>query len=591
MEILDAITFKRLQKLTCPGGYTQLLAFSPESRLVTRLGDDPAVFTSWDLQTGVPVSSISAGTRLDRRPEVFFHCSPTPPKRPKNTKDALSITYSRCGTMFGALFKDGGTPIIRVYNIRSGVPICSRQIEGSVTDAIWTHGECLRFATLEPGSITTWEIGFASEDPVTRIESQSVPSNFDPSKEFIYLPTPSRLAFVLENTALVWDAQNSRFLLNSTDIKKPRKMTFSPDGRFFACGTDGPEIYFWKESPAGYILGRKIMSSAREHIALCEPVLSPNGQSLVAFTNSTIRRWDHLARVPVVGEMTLELWRTTYSMSLPSSAPIQDLNHTEPFIVEFSPDKSLAVSARLAGNTATVLDLESGSPRLIIDTGMKICGLRVDGSSIVVVGNGKVITWNLPPGDRVLNAKANVSDSVRTTTFDNSLWLTVPATTYAAITPDLKYIIIVGGGGGDAGAVIGLHTYDVSTGKHLMGIPSVAGDKVWIAPDGYEFWCSLRSGDWRPWTITEDGELIPGHYNVASEGKPPRPLEGRYPWERDGSLCPRVGIWITDASEKRVLGLPPHWDSMRTDSVFGGRFLALVYRGLQEAAILESLDE
>ena len=124
-----------------------------------------------------------------------------------------------------------------------------------------------------------------------------------------------------------------------------------------------------------------------------------------------------------------------------------------------------------------------------------------------------------------------------------------------------------------------------------MGIPSVAGDKVWITPDGYEFWCSLRSGDWRPWTITEDGELIPGHYNAASEGKPPRPLEGRYPWERDGSLCPRVGIWITDASEKRVLGLPPHWDSMRTDSVFGGRFLALVYRGLQEAAILEPLDE
>lgn len=510
--------------------------------------------------------------------------NPISRNRLKIREEALSIAYSRCGTMFGVLFKGDGVPTIRVSNVRSGAPVRSHPTENSVTDMIWTHGECLRFTTLEPGSITVWEVGFASERPATRIESLPTPNNFDPSKEFLFLPTLSRLAFVLENTAYVWDAQHSRFLLNPTDFKKPRKMTFSPDGRFFACGTNGPEIYLWKDSPAGYILDRKVMSSSKEHTTVCVPILSPNGQSLVA-SSSTIWGPNGPKQPFVISGATLELWHTTDSTSSPSSVPTQDLDHSESFIVEFSPDKSLAVSARLADNTATVVDLESGSPRLTIDTGMKICGLRVDGSSVVVVGNGKVAAWDLPPGDRVFNAKANVNDSVRTTTFDDSLWLTAPMTPCAAISPDSKYIFIMVGAVGEER---GLHMYDVSTGEHLQHIPSVVGDEPCISPDG-EFWCNVHHGRWGGWKIEKDGGS--GLPRLGQVVKDPL-LPGRiYPWQHVCSLRVRRGGWVVTTIGERVLRLPPHWQSTDKGPVFRGRFLALVSRELSEALILEPLDE
>ena len=55
--------------------------------------------------------------------------------------------------------------------------------------------------------------------------SLPTPENFDPSRGFLFLPTPSRLAFVLRNAALVWDTQCSTFLLNS-DVMEPQDMTF-----------------------------------------------------------------------------------------------------------------------------------------------------------------------------------------------------------------------------------------------------------------------------------------------------------------------------------------------------------------------------
>ena len=63
-------------------------------------------------------------------------------------------------------------------------------------------------------------------------------------------------------------------------------------------------------------------------------------------------------------------------------------------------------------NIVTVLGLESGDSRLVIDTGVKICDLRVAGNAIAVVGGGEIITWNLPAGDRVFDAKANINGGV-----------------------------------------------------------------------------------------------------------------------------------------------------------------------------------
>lgn len=48
-------------------------------------------------------------------------------------------------------------------------------------------------------------------------------------------------------------------------------------------------------------------------------------------------------------------------------------------------DGALAVVTRMEDKTVTVLDLKPSTPRLIIDTSVKICALGVAGSAATVV--------------------------------------------------------------------------------------------------------------------------------------------------------------------------------------------------------------
>ena len=66
---------------------------------------------------------------------------------------------------------------------------------------------------------------------------------------------------------------------------------------------------------------------------------------------------------------------------------------------------------------ATVFNVKSGDPWLNIDTGTRILELRLTESTIVV-GDGKVVTWNLPAEDHPINTRLNINDSVHTTVFD-----------------------------------------------------------------------------------------------------------------------------------------------------------------------------
>ena len=117
----------------------------------------------------------------------------------------------------------------------------------------------------------------------------------------------------------------------------------------------------------------------------------------------------------------IQLWRTTDLLTslsgITPTRPTSPADAIQEFILEFSPDETLATVARGRENTVTVLDLKSGDPRLIVETGMEIVGLRVTGSVVVVVGQGTVITWVIPPG-AARNTRANVDDCVRTTMFN-----------------------------------------------------------------------------------------------------------------------------------------------------------------------------
>jgi len=557
---LDAVTLKKLKSFR-PPSKSQLLAFSPESHLLTWFGGWPGVFISWDLQTGVLVSRIPIA--IEDRP----------------AGDPLSITHSACETMFGVLFTDSGEyaydgygsddaasistdgttidicdNVIGVYDIHSGIPLYYHPIKGVVTGTIWTHGECIQFATFGQGTITTWEVGFTSKDPPTEVKSLPIPDNFHPSEQFLLLPTLSRLAFVFQKTILVLDIQHSKLLLNSADHYLPTNLTFSSDGHFFACGSSGPEIYLWKESPAGYALYQTLVSGVERFY---KPLLSPDGQSIAVASGPTI-----------------QLLQTTDPTTSPSSILTQACQPKEHSILGFSPDGSLAATTQFGNFVVAVLDLKSGVTRLMIDTGMGVYGLRVAGDTIIVVGNGKVITWNLPTGDHVPGAWADINDSIQTTTFHHSGSFGLVS---ASISPDLNYIATMW-------RTPGLCIYSMSTGQHLAE-NGIQGGLLWFSPDSCVVWCSVEEGRW---VITKDSEseIIKLEYLEKTQGQP-----GVFPWHSPHNHKVMENGWILSSSGKRLLWLPPSWLSDDKLRMWGGQFLALLHSEVPEVVILELLEE
>jgi len=224
-------------------------------------------------------------------------------------------------------------------------------------------------------------------------------------------------------------------------------------------------------------------------------------------------------------------------------------------------------TGRLGENIATVLNLKSGDPRLIVDTGMKICGLGVIGSTVIVVGEGKITTWNLPA---VLDARADIHDSVRTIVFNHPLPLFGEPHS-ASISPDFNLLVITGGGG------MGLDIYGTSTGKHFVGTTTEFVSDVWFTRDGREVWYSgLPSGGKK--IIRGGGSDVVGDVDGPSGG---------YPWESSHGHDVTDDGWILDSRKKRVMWLPHHWRASGNDQIWDERFLALFDPGLPEPVIIE----
>ena len=143
---------------------------------------------------------------------------------------------------------------------------------------------------------------------------------------------------------------------------------------------------------------------------------------------------------------------------------------------------TLAAAARLGENTATIIDLKSGNPRLIIDAGIQINGLGVTANTVTVVGEEKVITWDLPAGDCVFDARANIHDSVWAVVFDRPHLAPPSGQLYrASISPNFSYVITTRGLDCKS-----LDVHDVSTGKHLVDTATVNGRIPWFTRDGRE---------------------------------------------------------------------------------------------------------
>ena len=549
VDVLDSTTLQRLQTLELPQDVPtdlRVLIFSPDSRILTYSGITcadlqgrwPSV-VSWDLQTGGASSVIGWQ------------------KSARHYTRAPSITYSANGEMVGVAcyhsnFSVRGITIF-VYDVASGVPMHSHSLDDAVPLGIhiWTHGESLRFSTANATTITIWEVGFVPGATPTEVEALPAPVEFDgehPENAQLH-PSPFRLAFVSWGNILVWDVRNSRYLLDCADAEFVPLMSFSSDGRFFACSTSGSDIYLWKESPAGYMLRGTFTSNT----LYPNPLLARNGKSIVAFGH-----YGHM----------IQLWRTESFITPPSNVLIPTSQSDKDFILDLSSDGTLAAAVRRSESTVTVLSLRSGVPQLTIDANMAVYGLRVIGNTVVIIGDKKAITWDLPAGDCVPGAWVGLEDSSRTINLSTPPY---PHTYSASISPDFRHIALVD--------VMGLYIHSASTGERLWR-GSRYGYILRFSPGGSDVWCVERSGQAEVWNVSS-GRKVPGP--LVDIEYPP---EG-CPW---GSSCGyRVtdDWWVLGPDGKRLLMLPPTWQSRPVYRVWKGKFLALLHAELSEPVILE----
>ena len=547
VDVLDSATLQRLQTLEFPQDIPTedgVLVFSPDSRILTyssmRLRDhrDRRLFVvSWDLQTGGASSVIK--------------------QEPARGCVGVSITHSANGEMVGVVCYYADHPrgiCIFVYIVASGVLIHSHLLDDAVPFAIhiWTHGEYLRFATFNALTVTIWEVGFIPGATPAEVETLPTPVDFKNHEypgDFRLHLAPCRLAFASHGGILVWDVRNSRYLLDCADATFYPYMSFS-DGRFFACSTARSEIYLWKESHAGYMLHGTFTSSAH----FPTPLLARNGKSIVAFSG---------------GSRTIQLLRTESLIAPPSNALIRTPQLTEDFILDLSSDGTLAIVARQSWSTVTVLSLRSGVPQLTIDANMEVYGLGVIGSTVVIIGDEKVITWNLPAGDCVPGSRVGLEDS--SSTINLGISQHFGRTANASISPDSCHIAFINSWC--------LSIYNASTGECLWS-EGQSGRIPRFSPDGCDVWCVGDSGQAEVWNVSS-GRKVSGPL-VDIE----HPPEG-YPMGPSCGYRVTDDWWVLSPDGNRLLMLPPTWQPRPAQRIWKGKFLALLHYELSEPVILE----
>ena len=557
VDIVDSTTLQRLQTLEPPEGVTmtyKALAFSPDSRILTCSSCDvPSTaasygelyVVSWDLQTGGVLSVIEL-----QMPAVIG--------QQVSGWAKFFITYSLNGEMVGIsssfINRSEYSTSIFVCNITSGVLMHSHQLKDRAAPPlnIWAHEESFRFATTGSMTITIWEVGFTPGTTPTEVETLPTPDD-STLTIFGFIPTPCRLALYNSEPQvkiMVWDARNSRYLLEPIDINSPLSASLSSDGRFFACSTYGFDVYLWKESPVGYRLHGILVSS----VPLPSALLSQNGESIVTFSRGVI-----------------QLWRTKSSAILPSSILTESPRSAKDFIVEFSPGGMLAAVAKKEDNMVMVLDLKSGVPQLTINASIEIYGLGITGNTIVVIGNLKVIIWDLPAEDYASGAQVGLEDSSSTIQLCDPFY----RPDGASISPDSRHIAVC--------SPYVLQVYNGSTGGGLWKGPLSEWREPAFSPDGRNIWCVDRYGKAEVWRVggeREGLELLELTVDVE------HPLEG-YPWTSSCGYQVTKDWWILGPDGRRLLMLPPFWQSSAIKRKWKGKFLTLLHHGRSEPVILE----
>ena len=551
VEILDAATLSRLDTFAIPSQYLDYEnwwpSLSPDGHRLTLIGREQLI--SWDLQTGGPLGAI---------PSVLGG----------EDLAAFSSTYSEDGKVVAVAYsvpKSSGIrrsafnfydTFICTYDLSGTEAGCHCAPKGRIIEPIWTHGKCIQFVTINPGSVAVSEVEFTLKNPPVEVESLPISDKIVGGQHFLFLPSLSRLAFTLKDTIQVWDAKAAKLLLESESpffhLTNLPIGSFSSDGRFFVHSTAKGVTSVWKESSVGYLLHQTLSFPTAFGIRL-RPRLSPSGESI--FTSPDRRAY--------------HLWHTRDPVpSLPSVSK-------DNFTLAFSPDKSFVAFARQGGRLVKIFSTLTGDLHSVVDTSMGAVCLGMTGSALIVVGEEKIVTWDLTGGDCAFNA--DINDSVRTTTLHHNQDTPV----CRSISPDFSRIAVLFGSDSRRHMKI----YDMSTGRCFANIRVAYACWVGFTRNGCEVWTAYDDLDNRDgWRMVVDSgsdsiRLVPQGGIVYPSGV--------FPWEpRRGYEVTGDG-WVLSATQKRLLWLPHRWRSKREYRVWSGRFLGLLHKELSEVVILE----
>ena len=379
--------------------------------------------------------------------------------------------------------------------------------KGRIIPPIWTHEKCIQFVTINPGSVVVSEVEFTLKNPPVEVESLPISDKVVDGDRFVFLPTLSRLAFVLKDTIQVWDAKAAKLLLQSELPSKtyPAHLpigfpftnfpigSFSSDGCFFAHVDKSGVARVWKESPTGYLLHQKLPFVTSNFPI--EPRLSPSGESIFISPNNN----------------AFHLWRTRDQVSSPPSS-VDDVNENN-FTLAFSPNERFAAFARQGGNVVTIFNPLTGDLQLAIDTDASIVCLGMTGSTLIVVGEENIVTWDLPGGDCAFDTSIN--DSVRTTALHRNQRTPMRG----SISPDFSRIAVLSWRNHPSH----LEIYDISTGRCLTSAGAPYQQWVVFTQDGCEVWTTSKG-----WKIVEDSGS--GPIQLVHQNGVVCPL-GVFPWE------------------------------------------------------------
>ena len=577
VRILDAVTLGVLSTFLVDESHeTQSLTFSPDTHSLTFFGENEDRIISWDVQTGVLISDIS----LEQLSWPNKYHS--------------EITYSTCGAMFGLFKYKLGTTTICTYNIISGTHIYSQSVEVKIKElvGVWAHGGCLQFAAKEPGipttqkvgaqepetltiwevgaqepeTLTIWEVGFTSAHTLTKVKSLPIPHRLC-GDQLSYNPTLSWLISNKRNAVCVWDTKHSKYLLGP-----PTSFVYTSfNGPFFIWGDSGVDLL--EEPPTGCVLYQRFIFNTSGN----PPHISPNGELAFIHSRSVVQLWHTTDSNSPLPTTSTQLSQTDRSSSL------FNLSQTDrsSSLFRLSRDEALAAVIQRGSKVVTVLDLKSGIPQLIIDTGMDVYGLGIARNTIVVVGYGKIVTWDLPAGGCVLNPRVNINDSVKATTFDQPWGSRPEARPLVLVSPDLHHIVIINQ---DYDTVITsrMDLFDVLTGQHLgWGGGSGEFEMCSFAPDGDEVW-DVHGATGDRWKILKSGKF--NTIELVHLGSAKVPM-GAFPWQCPPGYQVTDDGWILHTGRKRLLWLPPHWWPDLLDRAWHGQFLALLK--LPEVLILD----